>query len=82
MDKKHNTITITIYDRSAAFNKVGELLHDYANDIQLRVGYPVPNKNISVIFIIVTLTNDELGALSGKLGQINSVKVKSTTLKF
>jgi putative iron-only hydrogenase system regulator len=82
MDKKHHTITITVYDRSVAFNKVGELLHSYANDIQLRIGYPVPDNNISVIFLIVTLTNDELGALSGKLGQINSVKVKSTTLKF
>ena len=37
---------------------------------------------LMLIFIIVTLTNDELGALSGKLGQIDSVKVKSTTLKF
>jgi len=82
MEKKFHTITITIYDRDAAFDKVGELLHDYAGDIHLRVGYPVPEKNTAVIFIIVTLTNDELGALSGKLGQINSVKVKSTTLKF
>lgn len=82
MDKMYHTITITIYDRDAAFNKVGELLHEYAGDIQLRVGFPVPDKNTSVIFVIVTLTNNELGALSGKLGQINSVKVKSTTLKF
>ncbi|MBU0475343.1 MAG: iron-only hydrogenase system regulator [Bacteroidetes bacterium] len=82
MEKKYHTITITIYDRNFAFNKVGELLHEYAEDIHLRVGYPVPDKNTSVIFIIVTLTNNELGALSGKLGQIDSVKVKSTTLKF
>lgn len=82
MNKKYHTITITIYNRDNSFNKVGELLHEYADEIHLRVGYPVPNKNIAVIFIIVTLTNDELGALSGKLGQIDSVKVKSTTLKF
>ncbi|MFC2135471.1 TM1266 family iron-only hydrogenase system putative regulator [Bacteroidota bacterium] len=82
MDKKYHTITITIYDRDSAFGKVGELLHQYADEIHVRVGYPVPNKNTAVIFIIVTLTNDELGALSGKLGQIDSVKVKSTTLKF
>lgn len=82
MEKKYHTITITVYDRNAAFQKVGELLHEYAEEIHVRVGYPVPNKNTAVIFIIVTLTNDELGALSGKLGQINSVKVKSTTLKF
>ena len=82
MEKMYHTITITIYDRAAAFTKVGELLHEYADNISLRVGYPVPEKNTSVIFLIVTLTNDELGALSGKLGQINLVKVKSTSLKF
>ena len=82
MEKMYHTITITIYDRAAVFTKVGELLHQYADNISLRVGYPVPEKNTSVIFLIVTLTNDELGALSGKLGQINSVKVKSTSLKF
>ncbi|OGU54553.1 MAG: iron-only hydrogenase system regulator [Ignavibacteria bacterium RBG_13_36_8] len=82
MEKKYHTITITIYNRDTAFNKVGELLHEYAESIHLRIGYPIPNNNIAVIFIIVTLTNDELGAMSGKLGQINSVKVKSTTLKI
>lgn len=82
MEKMYHTITITIYDRATVFTKVGELLHEYSDNISLRVGYPVPDKNTSVIFLIVTLTNDELGALSGKLGQINSVKVKSTSLKF
>jgi hypothetical protein len=28
------------------------------------------------------MTNDELGALSGKLGQIKNVKVNTTTLKI
>lgn len=82
MDKKYHTITITINDRNTAFDKVGELLHKYADEIHVRVGYPVPGKNTAIIFLIVTLTNDDLGALSGKLGQIESVKVKSTTLKF
>ena len=55
MEKKYHTITITIYDRNTAFVKVGELLHDYASDIHMRVGYPVPDKNIAIIFLIVTL---------------------------
>jgi hypothetical protein len=38
--------------------------------------------NIAVIFIIIELTNDELGAFSGRLGQLRSVKVNSTTLKL
>lgn len=82
MEQKFHTITITIYNREEAYKLVGELLHDYAENITLRVGYPVPEANVAVIFLIVQLTNDELGALSGKLGQISSVKVKSSTLKI
>ena len=58
------------------------ILHDLADNIILRVGYPFPNQNISIMFIIIQLTNDELGAFTGKLGQIKSVDVKSTTLKI
>ena len=82
MDSKYHTLTITIYDRDKVYSLVGSLLHDYADKIMLRVGYPVPDQNISIIFIITQMTNDEAGALSGRLGQIPSVKVKSTTLKI
>ena len=82
MDSKFHTITITIYDRQNAFNPVSELLYQHADKISLRVGYPIKEKNVAVIFLILETDNDELGALSGKLGQIKSVKVKSTTLKI
>ncbi|OQY38410.1 MAG: iron-only hydrogenase system regulator [Candidatus Cloacimonetes bacterium 4572_65] len=82
MEKKVRTITITVHDREKSFQKVSEQLHSLASNIQLRVGYPFPNMNVSVIFVIIELTNDELGAFSGKLGQIDSVQVKSTTLKI
>lgn len=82
METKFHTLTITIYNRDEVYDRVGDLLHSFADKISLRVGYPVPDQNISIIFIIVKVTTDEIGALSGKLGQISSVKVKSTTLKI
>ncbi len=81
METKYHTLTITIYDREKAYDKVGELLHNFANDIMLRVGYPLPDQNLAIIFLIVKMTTDQLGAISGKLGQLPSVKVKSTTIK-
>jgi hypothetical protein len=39
-------------------------------------------KNVSVIFLIMEMDLDEMGAFSGKLGQLKSVKVKSITLKI
>jgi len=82
MEQKYHTLTISIYDRDLSYKSVGELLHNFADKIVLRTGYPIPDKNASIIFLILMMTNDELGALSGKLGQIKSVKVKATTLNL
>ncbi len=82
MEKLIRTITITVTDRETAYNPVNSLVHDIAHSIRLRTGYPMPDKNASILFLIVELTNDELGAFSGKLGQVPSVSVKSTTLKI
>lgn len=81
MEPKIHTVTISIYDREVAFHPVGELLHKFAADILLRVGYPMPDRNVAIIFLIMKMTTNELGALTGKLGQIPSVNVKSITLK-
>lgn len=82
MEKKLHTLTITVYNRDAVYKQVSELLHSYADSILLRTGYPVKERNIAIIFLIVELTNDELGALSGKLGQIKNVKVSANTIKM
>ncbi|HCK99479.1 MAG TPA: iron-only hydrogenase system regulator [Candidatus Marinimicrobia bacterium] len=81
MGKMVHTTTITVYDRDSSYQQVGELLHQHANSILLRVGYPMADQNVAIIFLILNMTTDELGALTGKLGQIQTVKVKSTSLK-
>ena len=74
-------LNVLVLDREKAFRKVNEILHDFASHIKLRVGYPVPDENISIIFLILKTDNDTMGALSGKLGQIEGVKVKSTLIR-
>lgn len=81
MDEKYHTLTISILNRDTVYAKVSELLHMYADKVEVRMGFPIKDINVSVIFLIVKMTNDALGALSGKLGRIKDVKVKSTTLK-
>lgn len=82
MNDSYHTITITVYNRDKVYKKVSELLHRYADKVALRVGYPVEGEDISIIFLILKMPLEELGSLSGKLGQIESVKVKTTSLKF
>jgi putative iron-only hydrogenase system regulator len=82
LENKRHVVTIVVENTELAFNPVSDLLHQYAGHILLRVGYPMRDKDVSVIFLIMELDLDQLGAFSGKLGQIPAVKVKTITLKI
>ena len=82
MERRYHTATITIYDRDASYQAVQELLHKHASSISLRVGYPLEDERIAIIFLILRMTTDELGAISGQLGQLKDVSIKTTTLNI
>ncbi|MDD2227831.1 MAG: iron-only hydrogenase system regulator [Candidatus Cloacimonetes bacterium] len=82
MPLKRHVVSIIVEDIEHAFQPVSELLHNYASNILMRVGYPMRDWGVSVIFLIMELSIAEMGAFSGKLGQIKSVKVKAQTLKI
>ena len=82
MNERCHILTIIMEDRESAFHPVNELVHSYAPHILLRVGYPMRDLGVAVIFLIVELPIAEMGSFSGKLGQIKSVKVQVTTLKL
>lgn len=82
MEIKRHLVTIVVHDTETAYAPVSDLLHIYGPHILMRVGYPMKDLGVSVIFIIIDLDLNEMGAFSGKLGQIKSVKVKSITLKI
>ncbi len=82
MEDKMHVVTIVINNVEEAYHPITELLHGYSSKIKLRVGYPMKDKNVSVIFLIMEMNLDDMGAFSGKLGQMKSVNVKSITLKI
>ncbi len=82
MDMKRHVVTIVVDDIESAFNPVSDLLHQFAPHILLRVGYPMRDRKVSVIFLVIEADLDTLGSFSGKLGQIPTVKVKTITLKI
>ena len=77
MDKRIGFIGIIIEDRMLAAARVNEVLSAYGHLIIGRMGIPCKEKNISVVTLIIESTTDELGALTGKLGRVKSVRVKS-----
>lgn len=78
MDKENRiaVIGIVVNNREETSKKVNDILSDYGSIIVGRMGVPYREKGISVISIIVDGTNDEIGALTGKLGNISGIRAK------
>lgn len=78
--KRIGTISIFIEDKESV-NKVNEILSNYGEIIISRMGTPYRTKQISVIVLIVDATNEEMGALSGLIGNLKGVSVKTAVKK-
>lgn len=73
-------IGIVVEDLSSV-NRINSILHDHNEIIIGRIGLPYKNRGISVISLIVDGNNDEIGSLTGKLGSIQGINVKSALTK-
>lgn len=69
-------IGIVISNREDTAKKVNDILSGFGQMIVGRMGIPYKERNISVISVIVDGTNDDIGALTGKLGNISGVRAK------
>jgi putative iron-only hydrogenase system regulator len=81
VDKRLGFVGIIVEDRKKAAHQVNDLLSKHGDIIVARVGLPYRERKCSVITLIVDATTDELGALTGKLGALEGVSVKSALTK-
>jgi putative iron-only hydrogenase system regulator len=75
--RRVGVVAIVIHDRQQAAAKVNELLSEYGDIIVGRMGVPYRDRGVSVIALIVDGNTDVLGAMTGKLGGVPGVKVRS-----
>lgn len=80
METRIGVIGIVVEDLESS-SMVNSILHDYSQIIVGRMGIPYREKGISVISLIVDGTTDEISAMTGKLGKIKAVSVKSAMTK-
>lgn len=80
MDKRIGIIGIVVEELSSA-ERVNAILHEHAELIVGRMGIPYRERGVSVITLIVDGSNDEISALTGKLGRISGITVKSMVTK-
>lgn len=74
---KIGVIGIIIENDKDVVIKVQQLLSAYSHLICGRMGVPDHESGINVISVIIKGTNEEISALTGKLGRLDKVKVKS-----
>ena len=77
MEKRVGFVGIIVSDRMNAAARVNDILSEFGAIIVARTGIPYHARNVCVITLVVDATTDELGSLTGKLGTIKGVTVKS-----
>ncbi len=76
-NKRLGFVGIIINDREKSSGPVNAILSEHAALILARTGLPRARGSISVITLTIDATTDEVGRLTGKLGTIPGVSVKS-----
>jgi len=61
---------------------VNALLSEYSSIILARQGLPLHQRNINVISLVIEGTVETINALTGKIGRLKDVEVKSILTKF
>ena len=82
MDIKENraaNISSVLRDRNVA-QKVNEILGTHRDVIRGRLGLPYPERGVSIIIVLVDADNSRIGAISGSLGNLPGVSLRSTML--
>jgi len=66
-----------IVENSATVEKLNAILHDYGEYIIGRMGIPYREKKINIISIAIDAPQDMISALSGKIGNLPGISVKT-----
>ncbi|WFR57396.1 iron-only hydrogenase system regulator [Anaerocolumna sp. AGMB13025] len=81
MDTRIALIGIIVENMEVVEN-VNQILHEYGTYIVGRMGIPYKEKGVSIISIVIDADNNVISSLSGKLGMINGINVKTVYSKY
>lgn len=80
METRIAVVAIIVENRDSA-EEINRILHTYGEYIVGRMGVPYKPKNVSVISVILDAPQDQISALSGKLGMLPGVSSKTVYSK-
>ena len=76
METRVAVLGIIVEDTNAT-ERLNAILHEYGAYIIGRMGIPYRQKNISIISIAIDAPQDTIASLSGKIGKIHGISVKT-----
>jgi putative iron-only hydrogenase system regulator len=76
VNKRLGVVGIVVENRDVAPD-LNQILSSYGHLVIGRMGVPFRERDIAVISLIVEGTTDDIGAMTGKLGNLPGVQVKS-----
>lgn len=77
MNRRIGVVGIVIEDPKDVSEKVNAVISDHGHLILGRMGIPKPEYQVGVMSLIIEGTTDEIGSLTGRLGNLPGVTVKS-----
>ncbi len=80
MEKRIGAALILVEDKENV-DLLNQIISAHAHIILGRQGLPVREKNISIISLVLEGTTDQIGALTGQLGRLKGIQVKSVLTK-
>lgn len=66
-----------IVENEGAVAALNELLHHYGRYIIGRMGVPYRARGVNIISVVLDAPQDEISALSGRIGRLEGVSVKT-----
>ena len=76
METRVAVVSAVVEDREAV-EALNAVLHEYGDYIIGRMGLPYRKKNIHIVSVAVDAPQDVIATMSGKLGRIDNVSVKT-----
>ncbi len=79
MEKRIGSVLILVFDNSEV-SRLNEILSRHARLIVGRQGIPLREKKINLISLVLEGNTDEIGALTGQLGRLKTLQIKSVLM--
>ncbi len=77
MKKRIGVIGIVIDNREEVASEINEVLSDWGHIIIGRMGIPSRDLDVSIISLVVEGDSDDIGGMTGQLGNLQGVTLKS-----